>query len=148
VKNLTRTVVMCVATLGASLMLMGGCATLDAHDGSAKLIVTYATLKVIEQGDTPQAQIERAQKIHQIAADAKTFLAGESVTLGLLQTAIRDQIAPLNLSPADSYLADALVQVVIDELQHRVGTGVLLPDQLYQASTVLGWVIDATAYAG
>lgn len=136
------------ATLAASLMLMGGCATLNENEGSAKLIVTYATLKVIEQGDTPAEQAERAQKIHKVASDAKTFLAGDSVTIGLLQQAILDQIEPLELSPADAYLASALVQVVIAELQERVGAGVLDPDQLYQASTVLGWVIDATAFAG
>jgi hypothetical protein len=45
-------------------------------------------------------------------------------------------------------LADNLILVITQELQSRVGTGVLTPEQMLVATEVLQWVIDATVYGG
>lgn len=125
---------------------MTGCATLQNNSGSARLVVSYATLKVIEAGKSPEAQAERAQNIRRIASDAKSILDLESVSLEFLQSAVRARLADLSLSPADRMLADGLVNLIVQELQLKVDSGVLSEEQRYRVSTVLGWVIDATGY--
>lgn len=137
---------MLLAATAALCALVSGCATLTSNETSAKLVVSYATLKVIEAGKTPEAQAERAAKIRQIAEESKTFLDTESVTLTFLESAVRSRLAGANLSPADRMLADALVVVVMDELKAKVSSGVLPEDERYRVSTVLGWVISATTY--
>ena len=125
---------------------MTGCATLQNNSGSARLVVSYATLKVIEAGKSSEAQAERALNIRRIASDAKSFLDLESVSLEFLQSSVRARLADLDLSPADRMLADGLVNLIVQELQLKVDSGVLSDDQRYRVSTVLGWVIDATGY--
>jgi hypothetical protein len=125
---------------------MTGCATLQNNSGSARLVVSYATLKVIEAGKSSEAQAERALNIRRIASDAKSFLDLESVSLEFLQSSVRARLADLDLSPADRMLADGLVNLIVQELQLKVDSGVLSDDQRYRVSTVLGWVIDAAGY--
>lgn len=115
---------------------------------SSQLLVSYATMKVIERGQTAEEQYERAQKINEIATDAKALLAGETVTVSSMEHIVRAQIAKLHLSPSDAFLADALIQQVVLELQQRVGSGVLESGKRYKVSQVLDWVIQATAYGG
>ena len=127
-------------------LTLAGCASLQANSGSARLVVSYATLKVIEAGKSPEAQAQRAENIRRIATDAKSFLDLESVSLEFLQSAVRARLADLDLSPADRMLADGLVTLIVQELQLKVDSGVLSTEQRYRVSTVLGWVIDATSY--
>lgn len=121
-----------------------GCQSLEKSPTTAKLAVGYATLKVIENS-APEVRAERRAKINKIAQDAKKFISGEAVTLTLLESAIRGQVDFTKLSPADAYLANALISAVIQELQIRVGTGLLDPAQVLVVNTVLDWVIEATA---
>lgn len=130
-----------VLTMGA----LSGC---DDKSPGPQLLVSYATMKVIEQGGSPEAELNRAQKIHEIAQEAKSLLAGETATIGLLETEIRKQVNRLDLSPADAFLADSLIRQVLYELQKRVGDGVLSDERRFKVAEVLSWVIDATAYAG
>ncbi len=117
-----------------------GCATFRDNQPAARLAVTYATLKVIEGGDD---QVARAQKILDIANDAKHFLDGDAVTLSALEQAVRDRLAAEELSPADRLLADALVLTIAAELRERIGQGALGAEQRVTVSTVLDWVTQA-----
>lgn len=131
------------STLGAIVIAVAvsACGTLPTHDASARLAVTYATMKVIEAGDQP---VTRAEKVASIARDAKRFLSGEAVSVGLLEDAVLARISTENLSPADRMLAQALVGAVAAELEGRVGQGLLGADQVLVVNTVLDWVIVAT----
>lgn len=120
------------------------CASFQQNLGSEKIVVQYATMKFIEadKANLP----ERAAKIREVASEAKTFFDSSTATVPLLEQAVRDRIAPLQLSPADRVLATALIDTVVTELQTRVGKGLVPPDQVYQVSTVLGWIMDATEF--
>lgn len=140
-----KLVTVCVALLlTISLLFNSGCTALTQSSATAKLAVEYATLKVIENS-APEARAARRAKINQIAKDAKTFVSGQSVTLALLDAAIRKNVDFSKLSPADALLANALIDAVIQELQTRVGTGLLDPAQVLAVNAVLDWVIEATA---
>jgi hypothetical protein len=140
-----------ISALASALALVGcvGCETLEKSPGTASLVVQYATAKVIEAGKTTEERAERAARIKAIAADAKTWFDGDDVTVGVLQAAAQARIAKLDLSPADRMLANGLVQVVVEELQKKVGEGVLSPEQKLTVSQVLGWIAGAAdLYAG
>lgn len=127
-----------VAALYLVLALqLAGCGTLERHENTARLAVTYATLKGVEKGLDPV-------RTRAVAESAKAIVSGEAVTLVGLQEAISTELAGLELSPADRMLANALISAIAQELQLRIGTGVLSPDQRVQVGEVLQWVIDAT----
>jgi hypothetical protein len=120
---------------------LAGCATGDLKtDPSARLAVTYATLKVIESG--PDSEV-RAAKIRSIASEARQFVETDAISLDQLAAAMRARLAEENLSPSDQVLADALVLTVTAELEARVGTGLLSPEQKLTVGAVLGWVVVA-----
>lgn len=123
---------------------MAACASFQQNAPVAQLGVQVATMKVIEADKAHAA--ERAAKVKEIATDAKSFFDTGTANLSQLEQAVRDRLAPLNLQPSDQLLANALIQAVIAELQQRVGNGAVPADAVYQVSTVLGWVIDATGF--
>jgi len=132
-----------VAALGAVLVGLTAC-----QEDMARITVQYATMKVIEKGDTPAAQQQRAARIHQIASDAEGLLKGVTVTVNLLEAAVREQVGKLNLSPSDGFLVDALISQVVSDLQQKVGTAALNEDQRFKVAKVLDWVISGAAQAG
>lgn len=139
--TLSRMVSLFVFAIG---LLLSACTAIESNPVTARLAVVYASLKVIESAPISQQAARRA-RIHQIALDAKTLISGEAVTIALLEAAIRDRVDFTKLSPADTALADALIDMVMQELQNRVGTGLLDPAQVLAVNTVLDWVIEATA---
>ena len=129
-----------LTSLAASCMLaaLAGCASgPGVSENTARLAVTYATMKGIEQGLDPV-------RTRAVAESAKAVISGEAVTLTGLQEAISTELAGLDLSPADRMLASLLVSTIAQELQARIGTGVLDPEQKVKVAEVLQWVIDAT----
>lgn len=122
------------------VLQMAGCGTVERHETTARLAVSYATLKGIEQGLDPL-------RVRSVAETAKAIVSGEAVTLPALQEAISTELAGLDLSPADRMLANVLVSAIADELQLRLGTGALSPEQKVEVSQVLQWVIEATVLA-
>lgn len=139
----SRVTLLCAGLLAAVSIGLTAC-----QSDSAELLVSYATMKVIERGNTAEDQVARAEKIRDIANDAKFLLKGEVVSVGVLEQTIREQVHRLDLSPADMFLADSLIRQVAVELQERVGTGVLDPEKRLKVTKVLDWVITATAYGG
>lgn len=126
----------CLAALALT-----GCATGNiSTDPSARLAVTYATLKVIESG--PDSEV-RAAKIRDIASEARQFIETDALSLDQLSSALRARIAHEGLNPSDQLLADALILTVMSELEARVGSGLLSPEQKLTVGAVLGWVIVA-----
>lgn len=137
-----------IAALAASITLAGCTALqnfLDSNGGTAELGVTYATMKYIEKAGDVDAQIARATRVRLVAEDVKETARGDSVTVEALKAYVMGRL-PADLSPADRFLADALIEALVAELQQRVGIGVLDADQLLVVDTLLEWVIKATTY--
>lgn len=128
-----------------AVALLAGCTTLKEHETSARLVTQYATLKYLERYSVA-ARTERSERIRLIAADVKTFAAGET-TLTLLHGSVASRLDQAGLSPADRLLADGLVQIIVAELQQRIGAGVLSAEQLVVVNEVLDWIIQATQMA-
>lgn len=131
-----------------ALLVLTGCTTLRTQPTTSGLVVTYATAKVIEVGETAEARLERAERIKAIAGEARTWLAGEGVTIEFLEAAALARLAKLSLSPADAMLANALVQVAVQELRVKIGAGVIPPDKLVTVNQLLGWIESAAALYG
>jgi hypothetical protein len=139
------------AALAAAVLCCAGCSTLDAiakRPAASALAVQYATAKVIELGKTTDERLARAARIKTIALDAQKYATGDAVTVDALQQLAIAQIAQLNLGTADMLLANALVQTAVEELQSKIGVGVIPPDKLTTVNQLLGWVITATELYG
>lgn len=140
--RLMKSIVLSALVCAASLVC-ASCETIEKTPATAALVVQYATAKVIEAGTSPGERATRAARIKAIATDAKSWLDGDAVTLDLLQQVAQERIAKLDLSPADLLLANGLLQVVVTELQAKVGQGVLSPELKLTVSQVLAWVAGA-----
>lgn len=137
-----------LATAVAVLSMTAGCASLGttANVAYEKLAVEYATIKAVKTAKTPAARQAMQAKIIAIATQAQTVLASPSVTLALVQTAVNTQIAKQHLAAEDQMVADALVQMVSDELTAKVGAGVLKPSDVVSVNTVLSWVVAGASF--
>lgn len=134
-----------IAICALLALFLSGCASLEKHENTAKLAVTYAALKYVEQAGDASAQSARAAKIRSLVEEVRGVAKGDSVTVAALQAYVLGKL-PAGLSPADRYLAHALVQAVAEELQERVGGGLLSEEQLLQVELILGWIIEAAGY--
>lgn len=141
-RNLT--VLACAVTT----VILAGCSTLGttANQAYEKLAVEYATIKAVKTAKTPAARQAMQAKIIAIATQAQTVLASPSVTLALVQTAVNTQIARQHLAAEDQMVADALVQMVSDELTAKVGAGVLKASDVVTVNTVLSWVVAGASF--
>ena len=132
-KNIIAVLSMCA--------LMAGCGTLRERPAAAQLVTQFAVLKYAERFEEG-ARAERMGRIRSIATTVKGLAEGET-TLPLLQAAVASQLDKAGLSPADRLLADGLVQLIAQELQSRIGAGVLSPEQLVAVRKVMDWIVSA-----
>ena len=106
----------------------------------AKLAVQYAVLKVANNNP------EKAAKAAAIAVQVKALAGGQGAnTVDLLIAIVRVEVGKLNLKAEDALLADALVDLVAQELEARLGSGVLTSEKLLIVGEVAGWIVDAAA---
>lgn len=128
---------LCVGTVG----YLAGCATLKAGDPGPKLAIGYATLKYIGE-DVP-----RAKRVV-TAVDRAEALLDRNIAVAVpeIEKAVREQIDFSKLDPADRLLLNMLFDSVRVELEVRLGTGALNPEQLVKVRLVLGWVRDAAGF--
>ena len=89
---------------------LAGCGSVERHETTARLAVTYATLKGVEKGLDPV-------RTRAVAESAKAIVSGEAVTLVALQEAISTELAGLELSPADRMLANVLVSAIAQSVK-------------------------------
>lgn len=137
-----------ITAVTAALVLMcgvlfQGCASLGDNVATEKLMIQYATMKVIEADR--EAMPERAAKISQIVVSAGSFFDSGTADVALLKAEVIKRL-PADLSPADQVLANALIDSVVAELQSRVGNGLVSPDKRLQVQAVLGWIHEATQF--
>lgn len=134
-----------LAVVYVAFLMLAGCATdqFTRHETTAKLVTQYAVLKYAER--LPEEQkTERVARIRAIATDVKALASGDT-TLQALHEVVNQQLDKAGLSPADRLLANGLVDVIVAELQARIGDGLLSPEQRVQVQSILQWVIDAAA---
>jgi type IV pilus biogenesis protein CpaD/CtpE len=123
----------------ATLLLVGCSSNPSARDEAIiGLAVQYATAKYIEE------KPGSAENIVRVAEGVKALVGGDaSATLVTLQEYVGQELTKLELSPADRVLANALVNLVVAELQAKVGEGLLEPDQRVRVAKILDLVIAA-----
>lgn len=124
-----------------------GCASFDQHFDTEKIIVQVATMKVIEVGDTAIERSQRAERILDVASNARTWLNTGGVNLGDLRAALDQRLDELQLQPSDRILANMLIDQVMIGLNDRIVNGVKMPvppeEFVYQVNTVLDWIESA-----
>lgn len=127
------------------LVAISGCASFQGS-ATEKLVVQAATMKVIEAGADRAA---KAARIIAAADAARVWLDTDGVTLPELRDAMVARIAAADIEASDKLLATALVDVVVAELDLRIGDGLISPEKRVTVNTVLSWVVQAAAfYAG
>ncbi len=134
------------AVLALSLAALPACESLKLgeHGATVKLAISYATMKYVDQAG-PGANIQRAARVASFANQAMNAIEGEGFTLDAFKSHILELI-PADLDTADKVLALALIDVIAQELQLRIGDGVLTPETRVKAKQVLTWIVDATAF--
>ncbi|ACL71526.1 hypothetical protein Tgr7_0428 [Thioalkalivibrio sulfidiphilus HL-EbGr7] len=123
-----------------SISLTAGCAALRAvqdHPLAARLAVEQTTLRWI--GD----DLHRAERTREVIAEVRPHIEG-SATVATLDQAARSAIRWDSLSLADQRLLETLLDELKQELERRIGAGLLDPDQQMTVAAVLDW-IDAAA---
>lgn len=123
-------------------LALASCATLKENDGTVKLSVQYAVIKLAEQSSSDK-RVSRLNNIKQTALAAKALAANDQTTVIALRNSIAAQIAQLNLSPADALLANALADFIAEEIRDRIGEGILKPDDAVFIGNVMDWIIEA-----
>lgn len=122
---------------------LAGCASFNTSGASEKLIVQAATMKFIESSDD---RAGKAARIARAADQARVWLDTDGVTVADLQVAMLERIAAADLEPSDKLLASALVDVLVAELNVRIGQGVISPEKRATVNAVLGWVEQAASF--
>lgn len=137
-----------IMLFAAVAALMAGCASLGttATQAYEKLAVEYATIKVVKTGKTTAEQQAIQARVIAIATQAQTALASPDVTLGVIMIAVNAQLAKQHLAVEDQMVADALVQLVSDELTAKIGAGILKPTDVVSVNTVLSWVVAGASF--
>ncbi len=126
-------------------LTLTGCGLVDVieeNESSARLVTTYATLKVID-GDNEKADrvVEIAQEVSRLAGD------DPEVTVDLLVARIRSLIRWDRLDEADTLLVDALLLELSARLKDKLGDELIPKDARVTVQTVAEWVISAAALA-
>jgi uncharacterized protein YceK len=128
--------------IAAALAVLSGCASFQGS-ATEKLIVQAATMKFIESSDD---RASKAVRIVAAAGQARVWLDTDGVTISDLKSAMLERIVAADLDPSDKLLASALVDVVVAELDLRIGAGVISPEKKATVNAVLGWVESAAAF--
>lgn len=127
-----------VAVLTAFL---GACAGLQPHqENLMRTGVTYATLKIIKDG-------ERAERVHRVASRAAELVQDDLVTtVAEIERVVRDEIDFSKLSIEDAMLVDVLIATIRIELERILeGKEIGSDEHRVAVATVLRWVAQAAA---
>lgn len=134
-----------VGLFAVATVILGltSCATFQNNQGTFRLAIDVAIIKLIDNSSAERREPRRANIIR-VAGAVKTLAAADGdVTLEALRAAVGAQIDKLNLSPVDRAIAIDIAEAIAQEIQRRVGQGLLKPDQRVAVSQVMDWVIAA-----
>jgi len=117
------------------------CATLEKHSAVVGLVVSQATMRYIESKPVSE-RASVAARVVSVATDIEAVASGKPVTIAELARLALSAI-PSNLAPADRQLAIAIVSIAAQELQLKIGEGVLTAEQ----SVTVNEVVKAIRFA-
>lgn len=130
------------AVCALALVTLAGCSVLQTRPDLAKVGVTLAVAKFIQDSPDPAA---RAAKVRGIANQLMAVTDNAESTVALLKAeAIRR--LPVTMLPVDRAIAVALIESVAAELEVRVKDKLLPAERMLQIRTVLQWIIDGAGY--
>jgi hypothetical protein len=133
------------------LSLFSGCASVP-QSASTQILeqtaITVAVGEVVLSSKTPAAQQATAQQIKSIASQVQAVLNGQTTTIAALQAFVVQKMAELKLNPQEQLLANVLISTIMQELNGKIGAGVLAPTDLVVVNQLLGWVEAAAVPYG
>jgi hypothetical protein len=123
-------------------LVISACASNEAQDLGFSIVVEQSVQRYI--WDAPESErSQRAERIRKIASDVRALASNTTVTVALLRQAAEQEIAKHDLIPPDRALIDKLLDVIVAELQARVGEGPLSEDHRVRVTAVLDWIVWA-----
>ena len=119
----------------AAFSLLVGCSTLNSP--TSTFAVQYATLKVIEESETVDAErvIESTNKVRNILE------SNESLSLGELSKSFRERVDISSLPPSDQLLVNSLINGISGVISERIDDS-SNPFTFSQKTTVLQLLDD------
>lgn len=129
-----------VLTLMAAAFMTVACASTPQGERAERVVVQASVMHVIETAGRPA---EKAQRIVDAVALARTLLTDTTVTVGTLRSALLARVAQRDLPMSEKLLALEVINTLSDEVEKRVGAGMLDANALLSINTVLTWVSDA-----
>lgn len=127
----------------AALSFVSGCASTPQGQRAERIVIQASVLHIIEQSAQPA---QKAQRIVEAVKLARTLLTDETVTVAALRSALLKRVGERDLPASEKLVALEVINTLSDEVEKRVGSGILSPDSLVTVNTVLDWVSDATAF--
>lgn len=139
-----KKVLLILLTLSSSLF---GCQFFKDSPATAKLVVQYSVAKFAEQSGV-EARQSRVDNIKRVALQVRSVASDDSTTIPLLKELAVVQLGKLHLSPADTVLASGLIDVIAEQLNLKIGDGLLKAEDKLVVSQVMDWVVEAATIAG
>ena len=92
----------------AMVLSLAGCAILEESSNTKTFAVQYATLKLLEESDSIDAQevLDATQKVRMIISE------DEQLSLTALSSSFRDKVDISSLQPSDQLLVNAIIRRV------------------------------------
>ena len=129
--------------IGAAVTGLSGCAALQERPATVAFIAEYATNKVIYEDDNPA---EKAARIAAVANEALAVVdASEAAEIAFIKEAVERAINWDGLSPPDRAAARRLVDILAEELEIRLGAGLLNPEDVASVRRIIEIVRDTAA---
>lgn len=105
-----------------------------------RLGVQVATMALIERADNPA---DKAIRVLEAVAKARTVLDMAEVSVSDIRVALLTRVAERNLSPLEKLAALEAINAVSNEVESRLGKGLLSPEQRVDVNTVLSQIEGA-----
>jgi len=127
-----------LATIACVLMSVSGCALIQENESTARIVVTYATLKIVD------GEPAKGERVIEIAEEVRTYTSDDpEVTVDALMNRVRGLIRWERLDRADTLLITALLVELEERLKERLGEGLISPEDRLTVRTLADWVISA-----
>lgn len=127
----------------AALLFAAGCASTPEGKRAERIVVQAAVLHIIEQAPQPS---QKAQRIVESVKLVRNLLLDNTATVGTLRSALLARLGERDLPASEKLVALEVINRLSDEVETRVGSGILSPDSLVTINGVLDWVTDAAAF--
>lgn len=134
---MTRRALLCMLLAGLAGGSVGCAQISPVLRSGSRAAIQYAVARYL--GEDPQ----RAQEARRIIVEVRPLAQG-AATLDALAQAVEARIPWQRLDLADAVLLAELLTVLRDELERRIGSGLLDPGRVERIEQVLDW-IDAAA---